>query len=172
MTPMIDVVFQLLMFFMLTMNFKEIEGVLKTQVPRRGMMSAYAHPSLEGEIRVVLCAGGDTKSHLLDKGRHEAANKTNEVCSLMVEQVRIGDVYLTAKHPDRTAANRTLYIEAGRKIKELRELADPARTSVRVIVDADSETPYEHIIGIVNACKEVDIHNLEFVGNPRFAFAK
>ena len=34
MTPMIDVVFQLLIFFMLTMQFKEIEGKLLSQLPK------------------------------------------------------------------------------------------------------------------------------------------
>ncbi len=36
MTPMIDVVFQLLIFFMLSMHFKEIEGKLITTLPRDG----------------------------------------------------------------------------------------------------------------------------------------
>ena len=44
--------------------------------------------------------------------------------------------------------------------------ADPTKRPP-VILDADSEVPYEHIIGAVNACKEMDIHNIEFVGNPR-----
>ena len=34
MTPMIDVVFQLLIFFMLSMHFKEVEGKLLSQLPK------------------------------------------------------------------------------------------------------------------------------------------
>ena len=38
MTPMIDIVFQLLIFFMLTMQFKEVEGKLISQLPKdRGL---------------------------------------------------------------------------------------------------------------------------------------
>ena len=37
-----------------------------------------------------------------------------------------------------------------------------------IILDADSEVPYEHIIGAVNAIKAAGIDNIEFVGNPRF----
>ena len=35
-TPMIDIVFQLLVFFMLTMQFKESEGKLLSQLPSSG----------------------------------------------------------------------------------------------------------------------------------------
>ena len=35
-TPMIDIVFQLLVFFMLTMQFKESEGKLLSQLPSDG----------------------------------------------------------------------------------------------------------------------------------------
>ena len=37
-----------------------------------------------------------------------------------------------------------------------------------VIIDADSEVPYEHVIGVVNALKEVNIRKIEFVGNSKF----
>ena len=36
-----------------------------------------------------------------------------------------------------------------------------------MILDADPEVPYEHIIGIVDACKAVRIDAVEFVANAR-----
>ena len=143
MTPMIDVVFQLLIFFMLSMHFKEVEGKLLSQLPK-------------------------------DKGTHEKQEKPNEECTIMVEQVEIGKVYRTDKQAGKAAANRAMYIELGKRTAELYQATpsskggrDDATKRPPVILDADSETPYEHIIGAVNACKNVGIDNVEFVGNPR-----
>ncbi|MBI4563675.1 MAG: biopolymer transporter ExbD [Planctomycetes bacterium] len=172
MTPMIDVVFQLLIFFMLTMHFKEVEGILRTMLPKdKGLQSSSVlNPELQ-EIRVIICAGGDTRKHMHDKGSHEKVDKDNSRCTLLVEQNEIGELFLTAKHPDRVDQNKTLYKNAGMKIKELYDLTPSTRDASKrapVIIDADSETPYEHVIGIVNICKEHKIENLEFAGNPRF----
>ncbi len=175
MTPMIDVVFQLLIFFMLSMHFKEVEGKLISQLPKdKGLAPTHVlQPELQ-EVRVVVCAGGDTRMHLHDKGKHEKADKPNDVCKIMVEKIEIGEVFRTDKHPGKVASNKGVYTALGQKTQELYQTIPSSRggrddMSRRppVILDADSETPYEHIIGVVNACKSVGIDNVEFVGNPR-----
>ena len=175
MTPMIDVVFQLLIFFMLSMHFKEVEGKLLSQLPKdKGLAPTNVlQPELQ-EVRIVICAGGDTRKHKQDKGTHEKQEKPNEECTIMVEQVEIGKVYRTDKQAGKAAANRAMYIELGKRTAELYQATpsskggrDDATKRPPVILDADSETPYEHIIGAVNACKNVGIENVEFVGNPR-----
>ncbi len=175
MTPMIDVVFQLLIFFMLSMHFKEVEGKLLSQLPKdKGLAPSHVlNPELQ-EVRIVLCAGGDTRMHLHDKGRHEKEDKPNDVCKVMVEKVEIGEVYKTEKFPEKLAHNKAVYKALGVKTAEIylvtpsarRGIPDPSKRPP-VIIDADSEVPYEHVIGAVNACKENNIDNVEFVGNPR-----
>ena len=171
MTPMIDVVFQLLIFFMLSMHFKEVEGKLLSQLPKdKGLAPTHVlQPELQ-EIRIVICAGGDTRTHLHDKGKHEKADKDNNVCKILVEKIEIGDAYKTETNPGKVGANKALYLALGAKTQELYQSIPSSRDPTRkppVILDADSETPYEHIIGAVNACKSVGIDNVEFVGNPR-----
>ena len=171
MTPMIDVVFQLLIFFMLSMHFKEVEGKLLSQLPKdKGLAPTHVlQPELQ-EVRIVVCAGGDTRMHLQDKGRHEKEDKVNDICRILVEKVEIGEVYKTEKFGDKKSHNRAIYRSLGEKAKEMYDMTpstkDPAKRSP-IILDADSETPYEHIIGVVNACKEKGLDNVEFVGNPR-----
>ncbi len=170
MTPMIDVVFQLLIFFMLTMQFKEIEGKLLSQLPKdKGLAPSHVlQPELQ-EVRIVLCAGGDTRMHLHDKGKHEKADKDNSTCKAMVEKIDTGDLFLSEKH-GKIAHNKSVYMETATKTKALCDAQPSARDATKkapVILDADSETPYEHIIGIVDACKQLGIDNIEFVGNPR-----
>lgn len=53
MTPIIDVVFNLLIFFMLTMNFQDEEGVLKASLPKdSGLNPHVVIPDDTEEIRV------------------------------------------------------------------------------------------------------------------------
>jgi biopolymer transport protein ExbD len=171
MTPMIDVVFQLLIFFMLTMKFKEVEGKLLSQLPKdKGLAPSHVlSPELQ-EVRIFVCAGGDINTHRFDKGKHEKEDKPNLECLIYVEKTEIGRVYMTEKDESRKAHNRGVYKALGAKTKELYEATpstrDPSKRAP-VIVDVDSETPYEHVIGAVNACQELGITNLEFVGNPR-----
>jgi biopolymer transport protein ExbD len=171
MTPMIDVVFQLLIFFMLTMHFKEVEGKLLSQLPKdKGLSPSHVlQPELQ-EIRIVICAGGDTRMHLHDKGRHEKADKENNICKVQVEKIEIGDVFKTETNASKGASNKGIYMSLGQKTKELQDAQPSTKDATKkapVILDADSETPYEHIIGAVNACKHFGIDNIEFVGNPR-----
>lgn len=171
MTPMIDVVFQLLIFFMLSMHFKEVEGKLLSQLPKdKGLAPTHQlQPELQ-EVRIVICAGGDTRTHLQDKGRHEKADKPNDVCKVLVEKIEVGDVYKTETNPGKAAQNKAIYQALGQKTAELYQSVPSSRGEGKkppVILDADSEVPYEHIIGAVNACKAVGIDNVEFVGNPR-----
>jgi biopolymer transport protein ExbD len=171
MTPMIDIVFQLLIFFMLSMHFKEVEGKLMSQLPKdKGLAPTHVlQPELQ-EVRIVICAGGDTRMHLHDKGKHEKGDKDPNVCKIMVEKIEIGEVYKTELNAGKMAANRAVYMALGAKCKELYETIPSSRDAARkspVILDADSEVPYEHIIGAVNACKGHGIDNVEFVGNPR-----
>ena len=165
MTPMIDVVFQLLIFFMLSMHFQEIEGRLLSTLPKdRGPAPERTPPELQ-EIRIVLCAGGDTAPHRHDKGRHEASRKDATRCRAMVENHDLGDLVQGSQ------ANRLLFKEIARLTVELVALTPSSRDPRRrapVMLDADSEVPYEHVIGVINACQDAGIHNVEFVANPRF----
>jgi biopolymer transport protein ExbD len=218
MTPMIDVIFQLLIFFVLTMKFKEVEGRLLSQLPKdKGLQSSSVpQPELQ-EVRIVLCcADSDDRErdqHTTNKGRHEANLEhdeqrnleetksghsgkffdrahiiINDVCVAYVEKNPMGKLYKTwvckhAPHKEvslasdpkddarkRAAENRQRYKEIAAKTKELYDLtpssSDPSKRPP-VILDADSAVPYEHVVGVVNACKEVGIDNLEFVGNSR-----
>jgi biopolymer transport protein ExbD len=171
MTPMIDVVFQLLIFFMLSMNFKSVEGKLISQLPKdKGLApSSVTQPELK-EVRIVICAGGDIQTHLTNKGKHEKDDKPSDMCKVQVEQLEIGEVYTTEKQAGKAAANRQVWATLAERTKALYDSIPSSRDATKkspVILDADSETPYEHIIGAVNACKSVGIDNVEFVGNPR-----
>ena len=167
MSPMIDVVFQLLIFFLLTMNFKEVEGKLLSQLPKIGPHDG--PPAILEELRIVLCAGGDTRTHRTNKGAHEKVRKPADPCAAMVEGHPIGELFSTEAAPGRVDSNRAIYRAIGAKLRDLiARVFSPDDRPPMIILDADSEVPYEHVIGTINACMEVSIHDIQFAANPRF----
>jgi len=160
MTPMIDVVFQLLIFFMLTMQFKEVEGQLLSQLPRVGTAApAVPAPDLL-ELRVVLRAGDDPRA----RANHGGPPRDAAVCSVAVEGHDLGRLLSTEAAPAAADANKALYRAVGRKARELRD----ASAVRRVILDADPEVPYEHVLGAVDGLKQAGVDEVEFAANPRF----
>ncbi|MHC4606521.1 MAG: ExbD/TolR family protein [Planctomycetota bacterium] len=172
-TPFIDVIFQMLIYFMLTMHFKELEGKLLSQLPKdKGLdPTPVNYPELH-EVRIFLCTDPSTiREHMNNKGRHEKRRKPNDTVAVFVELTELGTVYKTEKFGAKKQHNKNIYRTIGQKTAELWNVTpsywDEAKKAP-VILDADSEVPYEHIIGAVNSCKENGIDNMEFVGNPRF----
>ena len=173
MTPMIDVVFQLLIFFMLSMHFRETEGTLMTQLPRDLGQQTVAPPRLDlPEIRITICAGGDLDAHAADKKAHDFQSKNNAMCRVAVRGLSLGDVAKTTRLVDKSVENRAVYDAAAKRVRQMVDATPVRRGEGRqapVIIDTDSETPYEHVIGIIDACKRLNIDNVEFTPNPRLA---
>jgi biopolymer transport protein ExbD len=95
MTPMIDVIFQLLIFLMVTLRFSTQEGRILSQLPHIGFSQGdWAAP--EPEVSIVLCADGsdgEPRKHLQDKGAHDRASNTNlstRRTTLLVERTPVG----------------------------------------------------------------------------------
>ena len=148
-------------------------GKLLSRPTRTGLAPTHVlQPELQ-EVRIVICAGGDTRMHLYGKRRHEKQGKSGEVCKVLVEKNDIGDVSMTTLHPDKASANRAVYAALGAKARELYELTPSVRAGQRdtdklppIIIDADPETPVEHIAGAVGALKAVGIENVELICGP------
>jgi len=149
MTPMIDVVFQLLIFFMLTMQFKEVEGKLLSQLPKNlGPLSQAVEPDLK-EVRVLV---------------RPADPPGAGAWSVGVDGHGLGRLSSTDAAPGSVAANKALYRAAGAKARELLS----AIGGRRVILDASPEVPYEHVLGVVDGLKQAGVEGVEFAANPRF----
>ncbi len=174
MTPMIDIVFQLLIFFMLSMRFRDVEGKLLSQLPKdRGQAPAASLPVTVKEVRIVLC-GGDAAGHRANRAAHEEQVKPSDECRVLVGDEELGSLFRSEKFPDRLKENREICRRLGARTRQLYDLVPasagaPGEQARRppVVLDADSETPYEHVIGVVNACREEGIDNVEFAANPR-----
>jgi biopolymer transport protein ExbD len=70
MTPLIDVIFLLMIFFLMTINFQKPEGVLDNRLPQLGRRSS-EDPTKDWEtvkLRIQLArAGGELRIHLQER---------------------------------------------------------------------------------------------------------
>jgi biopolymer transport protein ExbD len=177
MTPMIDVIFQLLIFFLLTLKFSTQEGKMLSHLPKdKGLApSDVVNPEIN-EVRIALCAdaaGGGIKRHFEDKGGHDVEQNANlkpEQTLIYVENQPIGTVTKSTKDSDKSRDNHKVYEEAAKQAERIYTAtpasSDPTKKAP-VKLDPDSVVPYEHVLGVLNALKRLGIDNVEFVGNPR-----
>lgn len=167
MTPMIDVVFLLLIFFLLTMKFTDLEGKLVTHLPRDKGPNSGPAPVPE-EVRIYLCAEtspSGIRCHREDKGRHDSPQNPRldgaEV-EIHVERRLMG---LARRDPD--VPPHALYDSTARTAARMRSALALDLDPAPILIDADSEVPFDHVIGILNALKRHGIHHVEFTANPR-----
>jgi biopolymer transport protein ExbD len=166
-TPMIDVVFQLLIFFLLTMSFKDVEGMLICRLPGRGTSPASDPVPELREVRVLLCRGSSAEEHLTDKGRHLRRPREAVRTALHVERVEIGALEDTERDPAAAGANRAAARRAAAAARKLLDGLDAGPDGPPLIIDADPEVPYEHVLGVLDACRGAGIEKIEFAADPR-----
>ena len=84
MTPMIDIVFQLLIFFVLTFRIVEEEGQFDLSLPKRGITAAVAPAALPLNVRLVADPAGELAAvYLADRRLSGLAELHREVERLL-----------------------------------------------------------------------------------------
>jgi biopolymer transport protein ExbD len=155
MTPMIDVVFQLLIFFMLTIKFKTLEGKLAAYLPKDvGVNQTQAVPKEKVEIKLKVEKEG-AKMHPRE------------------------DAPWSGKGPFRYGPDRvvkysigpkatTRLDEAAQRLKELYR-ADPTQSAT---IDPYPGTVYADVILILDEAIQIGYTDISFVGDRSAQTAK
>lgn len=119
-TPMIDIVFNLIIFFMVGTKFAEIDRSVELRVPKVAA----------------------------------SRNLSQTTASRVVEVYRDGSIRL---------GNRTV------KLEELQQsLRDDlsSGTEVRVMVRGDAEGAFQHVAGVLTACRDAGVRDLAVAVEP------
>jgi biopolymer transport protein ExbD len=147
MTPMIDVVFQLLIFFMLTIEFKQLEGKLAAYLPKDvGVNQSQAEPKEKVEIVLRVAAEGtklDPISGLAWSGEGPFKYGDDRKIDISIGPKTTRDLE-----------------ELKRRLKDLR-LQDPERPAT---IDAYPETVYEDVIKVLDVVLLADYSDVTFIG--------
>ena len=148
MTPMIDVTFQLLIFFMLTIEFKTLEGKLAAYLPKDvGVNQTEAEPKEKVEIKIKVVEEGSKVDPFTPSmpwtgtGPYKFGN----------------DRVVTYSIGPRTTRDTE---ELRRRLQELYR-ADPEQAAT---IDPQTGTVYEDVVEILDVAIQVGYEDITFIG--------
>ncbi|MFA5795175.1 MAG: biopolymer transporter ExbD [Candidatus Brocadiia bacterium] len=132
MTPMIDVIFQLIIFFMCSIHFKSLEGKLYSYLPKdKGMAeTTVTDPELD-EVRILL---------IYDK---------NKLPLQTMIKIGLREIKDWNALSDELKTIYTQQKSSGAKIPPYK-------------IDSDFKVPVQAVINALNTCKKVGIATVEF----------
>ena len=153
MTPMIDVTFLLLIFFILTLKFKVLEGKLSAYLPKdQGLTSELNEESEAVEIRIEVVPG--QAGRRVFAGGEEAGEAFRE------ESQRRFSILPGSRRLLYWVGPRRLTDRAGleRRLAELQRL-DPDR---RAVIDAGPGTFTGDVVGVLDSLVEAGFDRISF----------
>lgn len=118
-----------------------------------------------GEVRIVICAGGDLDMHLTQRVKHVKANKDAAKCVVAVANKDLGLLISDESKDEVKASNRKLLEKAAaRDEAALKNHSKPDR--VIIILDADLEITAPHIIRILKVVQGKIKRSCEIAVSP------
>ncbi|HCW43734.1 MAG: hypothetical protein GWP41_05710 [Planctomycetia bacterium] len=145
MTPMIDVVFLLLIFFMLATKFKMPEGTLRSYLPKNKGESN-SRPMLSENCRVTLLYQADQVVVYAD----QAQVPTSDVLDSDFEN------FTGVPGPD------LIYLEQHILRRKDTYVSLGSDSSLPVVIDFAEKVPYKYVIDVLNICAKLEIENIAF----------
>ena len=124
-TPLLDVVFQLITFFMLVINFSNDNYDSRIKLPVAGSARPLDDPSKAAEDRLVLNI--DSRGDLLFNGKVLSGGQAAEQIKFESQLARLNSKAIKPKAGDELAT--------------------------RVVIRADRDTPFSPIYNIITACQ-------------------
>jgi biopolymer transport protein ExbD len=185
MTPMIDVVFLLLIFFMCTLKFKTLEGKLSAYLPKDvGVNQDDAEPIEKVEIIIHVKKGPNDEK--MTGIKLKPGNPPVPFTSGMTGRFQWNTEELASKHPSlKNYPTRVLWYRVGvfttedlgeledrvRQIREERQPlmpTDPATGKPKLVpatIDSRADTVYEDVADMLDVVIEAGFEEVTFVGN-------
>lgn len=152
MTPMVDIVFQLLIFFMLACRFRTTDGKLDAYLPKnrgQGTTGKIAINLQEVRVKLLWIVPGTTR---------ETRDPVNGQTMLKIGQIRF-----------RNERNRFGEILPNYKglysyICKARDQYRPTKNypTMPVIIDARPQVPFKHVMYAMNECIRAGIKDITF----------
>jgi hypothetical protein len=151
MTPMIDIVFQLLIFFMLACRFRTREGRIENLLPRYGLNTTPVTSPIPMPVRVkLLWCEPDGGRETLNPVRGRAVLKVGQ------RVLPDGAGEFGKREPEWNALYNLLRGAAG-NWRPTR-----AHRTLPVIIDARGLVPFKHVISALNECIRVGLTDITF----------
>mgnify|MGYP000601511362 CR=1 FL=1 len=147
MTPMIDVIFQLVIFFMCAAHFKQIEGKLQSYLPKDKGLNPI--PVLDPELREI---------------RIILRMQQNNMVSAHVEKRHIADF---PGDPKKLRGIAPEWDALGAEVGSLYRPSAATNKPIPVKIDADGKVPFQYVVSSLDACLRNNVKDIEFVGSGK-----
>ena len=132
MAPMIDVVFQLIIFFMCSIHFKSLEGKLYSYLPRdKGMSNTEVTDPILEEVRIKLIY---------------SENRLPLLTRIKIGEKEFADWDSLERHIKSIAPT----------------LVTPKGDIIPVKIDPDDKIPAQSVVSVLNICKKAGVQKTEF----------
>jgi biopolymer transport protein ExbD len=151
MTPMVDCVFQLLIFFMLACRFRTSEGKLEAFLPKTGPGIPPTPPIIIERVRVkLLWVEPNSLRETRDPNNGRALLKVKDRNFKWVTN-KFGETL-----PD--------YDELYKIIVKARDVFKPTKSykTLPVIIDARPQVPFKHVVHVLNNCIKAKLTDITF----------
>ncbi|MCZ6601472.1 MAG: biopolymer transporter ExbD [Planctomycetota bacterium] len=153
-TPMIDVVFLLLVFFLLASRFKVAEGELKPYLPKDRGAGSHIPPIDLYEVRLKLLWHDDQNRPTTDrKAGHVVLKISNDIYPGKTIMDPVTGRLET--FPDWEALYQDLL-----DFKQVYRGTSPK--GLPVIIDARRSVPWKHVVSALDQCIRADLKNITF----------
>lgn len=158
-TPMIDVVFLLLIFFLLASRFKATEGEIRTYLPKNRGQGQSEYPIDLAEVRIQLLWHDETGAPSRDPDVGHVVLEVND------EAFPSRVLYDTVTKRDEDVPHWEVLLEYLKDRKAGYRGSSPRGQPV--IIDARPVVPWKHVVSAVDQCVIAEIEDFTFAAPGR-----
>ncbi|MBN4049883.1 biopolymer transporter ExbD [bacterium AH-315-M10] len=181
MTSMIDVVFLLLIFFMVTMNFRVKEGKLEQRLPKDIGQNAGGKPidreMVRVRIQIIKATPKKLKMMVVKRksfaemfGDNHVLGETSFRIKFVVGNQNVMEMTQKTTIVDKQPETVFAFYSGGKKLKTANRLYQRLKAAhdqfpkQPVIIDPDRSATYAALIIALNACRRVGFEEVRFSG--------
>ncbi|MHB1425705.1 MAG: ExbD/TolR family protein [Gemmataceae bacterium] len=150
-TPMLDMAFQLLAFFVMTYHPSDLEGQMELSLPSEAISQAQSAEDVKSD------AAPDKNQDL-----KLAANVT-VIVRTQRDNVNMGDISGIALQDD---AGTTPVDSLDKLLAELKARRATVENKENIKIQADSKMKWEKVINVMDVCQQAGFKNISFVPPP------
>jgi biopolymer transport protein ExbD len=157
-TPMLDMAFQLLAFFILIYRPSDLEGQMQLALPSQNAAAAHrkeqVDPSAASDPNATLEVPSDVT--VIVKTQNDGVN--NGLISALTVQDRAGPSEIRPATPEQSPIDALM--------KHLQRIKETVDNKTALKLQADSRLKWGSVVQVMDACRKAGFENISFVPPP------